>query len=69
MASGFIRSLMVFPALVFLITACASQQDVVYLHKQVNALNRQTQKDLDSFEKALLKLEEQIKANEVSKRK
>ena len=68
MASGFIRSLMVFPALVFLITACASQQDVVYLHKQVNALNRQTQKDLDSFEKALLKLEEQIKANEAKQK-
>jgi len=68
MASRFIRSLMVFSALVFLITACASQQDVVYLHKQVNALNRQTQKDLDSFEKALLKLEEQIKANEAKQK-
>jgi tol-pal system protein YbgF len=59
---------MVFTAPVFLLTACASQQDVVYLHKQVNALNRQTQKDLDGFEKALLKLEEQIKANEAKQK-
>lgn len=55
---------MVFPILVFLLTACASQQDVVYVHNQVNALNRQTKKDLDSFRKALQELEEQIKANE-----
>jgi len=64
MASRFVRSLMVFPILVFLLTACASQQDVVYVHNQVNALNRQTKKDLDSFRKALQKLEEQIKASE-----
>jgi tol-pal system protein YbgF len=64
MASRFIRLLIVFSILVFLLTACASQQDVVYLHNQVNALNRQTKKDLDSFRKALQKLEEQIKASE-----
>jgi tol-pal system protein YbgF len=64
MASRFIRSLMVFPILIFLLTACASQQDVVYLHNEVNALNRKTQKDLDSLSKALRKLEEQINANE-----
>ena len=64
MASRFIRLLMVFSILVFLLTACASQQDVVYVHNQVNALNRQTKKDLDSLGKALQKLEEQIKANE-----
>ena len=64
MASRFIRLFMVFSILVFLLTACASQQDVVYVHNQVNALNRQTKKDLDSLGKALQKLEEQIKANE-----
>jgi len=59
---------MVFSILVFFLTACASQQDVVYLHKQVNALNRQTKKDLDSLGKALQKLEEQIKVNEAQQK-
>ncbi len=68
MASRFIRLLMVFSILVFFLTACASQQDVVYLHKQVNALNRQTKKDLDSLGKALQKLEEQIKASEAQQK-
>ena len=58
MASRFIRLFVIFSILVFFLTACASQQDVVYLHKQVNALNRQSKKDLDSLGKALQRLEE-----------
>lgn len=68
MASRSIEFIIVFTALVFLMTACASQKDVVYLHNQLNTLNRQTKKDLKGFQEALGRLEEQLKASEAKQK-
>jgi tol-pal system protein YbgF len=54
-----------FSILAVFASACASQNDLTYLHNQVNSLNRQTKKDLDGFNEALAKLEAQFKANQV----
>lgn len=68
MASRLIELLIGLTALVLFMTACASQKDVVYLHNQLNTLNRQTKKDLKGFQEALGRLEEHIKANEAKQR-
>jgi len=65
MTNGFTKFLMGFSILAVFASACASQNDLTYLHNQVNSLNRQTKKDLDGFNEALAKLEAQFKANQV----
>ncbi len=50
--------------LIFSLTSCASQKDIIYLNNQINALYRQSKKDEKRFEKSLKELEEKIKANE-----
>jgi len=54
--------------IIFFLSSCASQKDIVYLHNQVNALYRQSKKDEKRFEKSLKKLEENIKAHESSQK-
>jgi tol-pal system protein YbgF len=64
MTNGFTKFLKVFSILVVFVSACASQNDLTYLHNQINSLNQQTKKDLDSFRAALGKLEAEFKANQ-----
>jgi chromosome segregation ATPase len=54
--------------IIFFLSSCASQKDIVYLHNQVNALYRQSKKDEKRFEKSLKKFEEKIKAHESSQK-
>jgi tol-pal system protein YbgF len=68
MASRPIELILVCMALVFSVTACASQKDVVYLHNQLNTLNRQTKKDLKGFQETLGRLEEHLKATEAKQK-
>ena len=64
MTNGFTKFLMGFSILVVCVSACASQNDLTYLHNQINSLNRQTKKDVDGFSEALEKLEAQFKVNQ-----
>ena len=64
MPNGFLRFLVFVSMLSVFLSACASQNDLTYLHNQINSLNRQSKKDLDSFGKALEKLEAQFVANQ-----
>ena len=64
MPNGFLRFLVLVSMLGVFLSACASQNDLTYLHNQINSLNRQSKQDLDSFNKALEKLEAEFKANQ-----
>ena len=61
---GILRLLMFGSMLIVFLSACASQNDLTYLHSQINSLNRQTKKDLDDFRKTLNKLEAQFLENQ-----
>lgn len=63
-AVDFIKFLIFLLAVIFLVTSCASQKDVVYINKRVNALYRQTKEDGKRFEKSIKKLEEEIQASD-----
>jgi tol-pal system protein YbgF len=64
MTNGFTKYLKGFSILVVFVSACASQNDLTYLHNQINALNRDTKKQLDGFRESLEKLEAEFKANQ-----
>jgi tol-pal system protein YbgF len=64
MIHGFLRLLVFGSMLIVFLAACASQNDLTYLHSQINSVNRQTKKDLDDFRKALDKLEAQYLENQ-----
>ena len=68
MANIVIKFFIFLPVLIFFVTSCASQKDIIYLNNQLNALYRQSKKDGKRFEKSLKKLEEEIKANESMQR-
>ena len=68
MANIVIKFFIFLPVLIFFVTSCASQKDIIYLNNQLNALYRQSKKDEKRFEKSLKKLEEEIKANESMQR-
>ena len=68
MANIVIKFFIFLPVLIFFVTSCASQKDIIYLNNQLNALYRQSKKDGKRFEKSLKKLEEEIKANESTQR-
>jgi tol-pal system protein YbgF len=64
MIHGFLRLLVFGSMLIVFLAACASQNDLTYLHSQINSVNRQTKKDLDDFRKTLDKLEAQYLENQ-----
>jgi tol-pal system protein YbgF len=66
MTHGFLRLLVFGSMLIVFLSACASQNDLTYLHSQINSVNRQTKKDLDDFRKALDKLEAQFLENQAA---
>jgi tol-pal system protein YbgF len=68
MANIVIKFFIFLPVLIFFVTSCASQKDIIYLNNQLNALYRQSKKDEKRFEKSLKELEEEIKANESMQR-
>ena len=68
MANILIKFFIFLPVLIFFVTSCASQKDIIYLNNQLNALYRQSKKDGKRFEKSLKKLEEEIKADESMQR-
>jgi len=68
MANIVIKFFIFLPVLIFFVTSCASQKDIIYLNNQLNALYRQSKKDGKRFEKSLKKLEEEIKADESMQR-
>jgi tol-pal system protein YbgF len=56
----------------FCVTSCASQKDMVYLNRQLSTLFRQTKEDRQRFEKAIKELEqaqETIKGEVISEQK
>ena len=63
MAHLFRKFLIFLPVIIFLVTSCASQKDIVYLNRQVNDLSRQARNDGKRFEKSLKKLEEEVQAS------
>lgn len=65
---GFIKFLILLSVAIFFVTSCASQKDLVYLNKQVNALYRQTKKDGKRFEKSIKKLEEETQASDAKQK-
>jgi tol-pal system protein YbgF len=64
MATIGIKFFIFFSVVIFFLTSCASQKDIIYLNNQVNALYRQSKKDEKRFEKSLKKFEEKINAYE-----
>ena len=64
MANAFTKFLIFFPAVIFFVTSCASQKDIINLSRQLNALSRQTKKDGKGVEKSIKELKEAIEANE-----
>jgi tol-pal system protein YbgF len=69
MANIFMKFLIFLPVVIFFITSCASQKDIIYLNSQLNALYRQTKKEGKRVEKSIRELEEAIKANEAKHKK
>jgi tol-pal system protein YbgF len=51
------KAFLFIPLVMFFVTSCASQKDMVYLNSQVSALIRQTNKDRERIEHALTELE------------
>ncbi|NVM24364.1 MAG: tol-pal system protein YbgF [Desulfobacterales bacterium] len=68
MANVIRKSLIFLPAVIFLVTSCASQKDIINLSRQLNALSRQTKKDGKGAEKSIRELKEAIEANEARHR-
>jgi tol-pal system protein YbgF len=64
MANAFTKFLIFLPAVIFFVTSCASQKDIINLSRQLNALSRQTKKDGKRVEKSIKELKEAIEANE-----
>jgi len=64
MANVFRKSLIFFPAVIFLVTSCASQKDIIYLNDQLKAFRVQSKKDGKGLEKSIEELAEGIEANE-----
>jgi len=64
MANVFRKSLIFFPAVIFLVTSCASQKDIIYLNDQLKAFRVQSKKDREGLEKSIEELTEGIEANE-----
>jgi len=52
----------------FFVTSCASQKDMVHLNRQLSALFRQTKEDRQRFEKAIKELEQALEAKEVEQK-
>ena len=50
--------------LVVFLSACASQNDLSYLHSQINSLNRQTKQDVEGFRQSLNNLEAEFLENQ-----
>lgn len=69
MANIFMKFLIFLPVVIFFVTSCASQKDIIYLNSQLNALYRQTKKEGKRVEKSIRELEEAIKANEAKQKK
>jgi len=63
------KFLIFLPVVIFFVTSCASQKDIIYLNSQLNALYRQTKKEGKRVEKSIRELEEAIKANEAKQKK
>ena len=64
MAGTSIKFFIILSVLIFSLTSCAHQKDIIYLNNQLNSLYRKSKKDEKRFEESLIKLEEEIKANE-----
>jgi tol-pal system protein YbgF len=59
-----LKFLIVAPVVIFWVTSCASQKDILYLNKQFNALYRQSKSNGKKVEKSIKELEETVKANQ-----
>jgi tol-pal system protein YbgF len=55
-----IKAVLFIPFVIFCVTSCASQKDMVYLNSQVSALIRQANKDRERVEQTLKELERAI---------
>ena len=64
MVGSLIKFFIFLSVLIFSLTSCAHQKDIIYLNNQLNSLYRKSKKDEKRFEESLIKLEEKIKANE-----
>lgn len=69
MTSVFIKAFLFITFVIFCVTSCASQKDMVYLNKQLNALYRQTKDDRERIGKAIKGLEQALKAHEAEQKK
>jgi tol-pal system protein YbgF len=64
MVNTVLKFLIVVPAVIFWVTSCASQKDILYLNKQFNALYRQSKSNDKKVEKSIEELGEAVKANQ-----
>ena len=58
MANIFMKFLIFLPVVIFFVTSCASQKDIIYLNSQLNALYRQTKKEGKRVEISIKELKE-----------
>ncbi len=54
----FMKFLIFLPVVIFFVTSCASQKDIIYLNSQLNALYRQTKKEGKRVEISIKELKE-----------
>jgi len=64
MANAFTKFLIFLPAVIFFVTSCASQKDIINLSRQLNALSRQTKNDGKRVEKSIKELKEANEARQ-----
>jgi tol-pal system protein YbgF len=69
MISISIKVILFITFVIFCVTSCASQKDMVHLNRQLSALFRQTKEDRQRFEKAIKELEQALEANEVERKR
>ena len=58
MAKVFTKSLIFVPAVIFFVTSCAAQKDMINLSRQLNARSRQSREDRKKIEKSIKELKE-----------
>jgi tol-pal system protein YbgF len=67
-ASIFIKVFLFITLVLFCITSCASQKDMVYLNRQLSTLVHQTKEDRQRFEKAIKELEQALEAKKIEQK-
>jgi len=69
MAKVFTKSLILLPAVIFFVTSCAAQKDMINLSSQLNARSRQSREDRKRIEKSIKELKETMDVSQARQEK